>query len=68
MSPGFELINVPTMVPIKADETTNPMAQSERLKRVFTDEVVPAITAVSKPNSNPPREETIEALIKEPVT
>src|SRR6218665_1579193 len=67
-SAGFELIKEPRMVPTKADDTTNPMDHSESPKSSLTEAVVPAMTAVSKPNSKPPNDETAAALIKTPVS
>ena len=67
ISPGFDEISVPSMVPIKAEDTTKPIDHSDNWNRDFTAEVVPEITAVSKPNNKPPNEATIAARINVPV-
>src|SRR6218665_1326880 len=67
-SAGFELIKEPRRVPPKADDTTNPIDHPESRKTSLSEAVVPAMTAVSKPNSKPPNDETAAALIKTPVS
>ena len=45
----------PETAPNKAQLTNQPIPESERLNCDFTSSMVPEITAVSQPNSNPPK-------------
>ena len=53
-SPRIPANNAPTMVPQSALATVKPSARSERWNVSVSARVVPAMTAVSNPNSNPP--------------
>ena len=53
-SPRIPANNAPTMVPHSALATVKPSARSERWKVSVRARVVPAMTAVSNPNSKPP--------------
>jgi hypothetical protein len=60
LSVGFPTNKAPTMVPINALATVKPKPPSLSSNRSFSFSVVPEITAVSKPNRNPPRAATRE--------
>ena len=64
LSPGTPPKIAPMMVPHRALETVTPSMASERWKISFSAEVAPAITAVSKPKSRPPRAATIVLLMR----
>jgi hypothetical protein len=53
-----ELID-PIIVPIRATATVKPNRKSPRLNTCSNDEIVPEMTAVSKPNKKPPSAATI---------
>src|SRR3954471_23548487 len=59
LSPKNPAVAAPMIVPHSALETVKPSAPGERPYVVLNARVVPAITAVSKPNSRPPSAATI---------
>src|SRR5579863_5108590 len=56
----------PKTVPNRALATVTPFKNAERANRWVRVSVVPEITTVSKPNTNPPSAATIALLIKVP--
>src|ERR1700728_1949962 len=62
-SPGIAASDAPRIVPTSAIATVNPSPHSDKAKVFFNPAVVPEMTAVSNPNSNPPSAATTVLLI-----
>src|ERR1035437_7483883 len=63
-SPGIPPNMAPRMVPQSAADTVNPSSAGLSENLVVSAAVVPAITAVSNPNSSPPSAATTELLVR----
>src|SRR6266496_1800521 len=66
LSPGMPASIDPTTVPHSAAETVNPFSHGERLYAAVSPLVVPEMTTVSNPNSNPPKAATIVLFARYP--
>src|SRR5207302_8581752 len=58
ISAGFPAVNAPTIVPMSAEATAKPRRKLSSANARWSASVVPEMTAVSNPNSRPPRAAT----------